>query len=116
VVKVIVHEKLEKFGTKVDKFELIVRFFGSLRQIPESQRENIEVFGFIVVKNYFVCDFRHEFWAFGEGLKKIPVFIFDFVESTLNVRLLVKWQSFELVNHCFDILDVSFIPQAHRFG
>jgi hypothetical protein len=49
-------------------------------------------------------------------LKKISIFIFDFVESTLNIRLFVKRQTFELVYHSFDILDVSFISQAHRFG
>ena len=109
MVEVIVHEELEKFRSKVDKFELIVAFLCSFRQIPESQWENIKVLRLVVVKDNFVPDFGDKFWAFGESLKKVSIFFFSLVKSTLNVRLLIKWQTLELVNNCFDILDVPFI-------
>jgi hypothetical protein len=61
MVEVIVHEELEKFRSKVDKFELIVAFLGSFRQIPESQWENIKVLRLVVVKDNFVPDFGDKF-------------------------------------------------------
>jgi hypothetical protein len=61
MVEVIVHEELEKFRSKVDKFELIVTFLGSFRQIPESQWENIKVLRLVVVKDNFVPDFGDKF-------------------------------------------------------
>ncbi len=58
--KVGLHEILEKFRAQIDRLELCMGLFRSLCQVPESQGEDIEVLGLVVIEDNFLGNFGEE--------------------------------------------------------